>query len=142
MKTTIPLLAMVFLFCVVFMNADQKLKPKEQEYLENAMNTELQFTLPLKEAKKAWKRIEKFIKKYSEMKLKISDDNVIETLSPTAGMTRYGYRATQKILGEAAEIAIACTYGNAYTREQANKNAHLLAYYAQTGDLIPKLVEK
>ena len=142
MKKIVFLTAAALLICAIPVFAHQELKPKEQEYLENAMNTELQFTLPLKEAKKAWKRIENFIKKYSSMKIKASDDSVIETLQPTAGMTRYGYRATQTLTGEEAETAVACMFGNIYTREQANKNAHLLAYYAQSGELIPKLVEK
>lgn len=142
MKKTIVILAVALFIGVLTGYAHQVLKPKEQEYLDNAMDTQLQFKLPLKEAKKAWKRIEGFIEKFSSMKIKIADDTVIETLNPTAGMTRYGYRATKKVEGEEAEIAVACTFGNVYTQEQANRNAHLLAYYAQTGELIPKLVEK
>lgn len=142
MKKTTWFVVVAILVCSIFSIANQKLKPKEQEYLDNAMNAELQFTLPPKEAKKAWKNIESFIKKYSSMKIKIADDNVIETLQPTAGMTRYGYRATKKQVGVEEEIAVACTYGNIYNREQANKNAHILAYYAQTGELMPKLIER
>ena len=142
MKKITCFLVFVVLFSASAFADQQKLKPKEIEYLEEAMNTELQFTLPLKEANKAWKRIESFVKKYSEMNIKVADDEVIETLAPTAGMTRYGYRATKTVFGEEAEIAVACTYGNAYTREQANKNAHILAYYAITNELMPKLIEK
>jgi len=63
-------------------------------------------------------------------------------LTNIEGMIRYGYRSTQTPSGEEMEIAVACLFGNAYPREQANKNAHLLAYYAQTGELIAKFVEK
>jgi hypothetical protein len=142
MNKTISLFIIFVFVCSTASMTDQKLKPKEQEYLENVMNAELQFKLPLKEAQKAWKRIETYIEKYSSMKIKIEDENIIETLQPTAGMTRYGYRATKKEIGEEAEIAVACTYGNAYTREQANRNAHILAYYAHNNDLIPKFIEK
>ncbi|MCJ7582429.1 MAG: hypothetical protein MUP98_18090 [Candidatus Aminicenantes bacterium] len=57
-------------------------------------------------------------------------------------MMRYGYRATKNPSGEDIEFAVACSFGNAFSREQANKNSHILAYYAQTGELIAKLVDK
>lgn len=142
MKKTLSLFTIALLCCGLTVLGSQKLKPKEVEYLEKAMDAELQFKIPVNEAKKAWKRIESFIKKYSSMKIKISDDTVIETLPPTRGMIRYGYRATQTASGEEMEIAVACSFGNAFSREQANKNSHLLAYYAQTGELITKFVEK
>ena len=142
MNKTLSLFVTAVLICSVAAIAGQKLKPKEQEYLEAVMAAELQFRLPLNEAEKTWKKIENFIKKYSSMKIKIADDNIIETLHPTAGMTRYGYRATKKEIGEESEIAVACTFGNAYTRDQANRNAHILSYYAQTDELIPKFIEK
>lgn len=142
MKKTLSLLTIGLLFCGLSVLGSQKLKPKEVEYLEKAMDAELQFKLPVDEANKAWKRIETFIKKFSSMKIKISDDTVIETLPPTRGMIRYGYRATQTPSGDEMEFAVACSFGNAYSREQANKNSHLLAYYAQTGELIAKLVDK
>lgn len=142
MKQTISLFMVAFLCCGAILFGSQKLKPKEIEYLEKAMDTELKFVLPVEEAEEAWKRIKTFIKKFSSMKIKISDDTVIETLPPTRGMMRYGYRAIQTPSYEGMEIAVACTFGNAFAREHANKNAHLLAYYAQTGELITKLVEK
>jgi len=40
------------------------------------------------------------------------------------------------------EYAVACSFGNVYSREQANINAHILAYYAQTGELMAKFVDK
>lgn len=142
MKKTLSLFTITLLCCGLTILGSQKLKPKEIEYLKKAMDAELQFKIPVNEAKKAWKRIESFIKKYSSMKIKISDDTVIETLPPTRGMIRYGYRATQTASGEEMEIAVTCSFGNAFSREQANKNSHLLAYYAQTGELIAKCVEK
>lgn len=142
MKKTLTLSTIVFLCCGLTVLGSQKLKPKEVEYLEKAMDAELKFSLPVNEAEKAWKRIETFIKKFSAMKIKISNDSVIETLAPTQGMTRYGYRATQTSMGEEMEIAVACSSGNAFSREQANKNSHILAYYAQTGELMGKFVDK
>ena len=142
MKKTFSLITIALLCFGLTVLGSQKLKPKEVEYLEKAMDAELQFKLPVDKANKAWKRIETFIKKFSSMKIKISDDTVIETLPPTRGMIRYGYRATQTPSGDEMEFAVACSFGNAYSREQANKNSHLLAYYAQTGELIAKLVDK
>jgi hypothetical protein len=142
MKKTLSLLTIALLCCGLTVLGSQKLKPKEVEYLEKAMDAKLQFKLPADKANKAWKRIETFIKKFSSMKITILNDTVIETLAPTRGMMRYGYRATQTPSSEDMEFAVACSYGNAYSSEQANKNAHLLAYYAQTGELIAKLVDK
>ena len=142
MKKTLSLCTIALLCSGLTVFGSQKLKTKELEYLDKAMQAELQFKLPVDEAKKAWKRIKSFINKFSSMKIKISDDTVIETLPPTQGMIRYGYRATQTPSGEEMEFAVACSCGNAYSREQANKNSHLLAYYAQTGELIAKLVDK
>lgn len=144
MKKTLSLFTIALLFCGLTVLGSQKLKPKEVEYLEKAMEADLQFTLPADEANKCWKKIESFIKKFGSMKIKISDNTVIETLPPTRGMIRYGYRATKNPSEEGGdmEFAIACSFGNAFSREQANKNAHLLAYYAQTGELIAKFVEK
>lgn len=116
------------------------MSPEEQEYLNKAMETPLTFTIQREDAEEAWGWIKKFIGKYSSMRIQKETDYLIETYTPSG--IRYGYSATRSPRGDEVEFEVKCFSGNVFLEEEAERNAHILAYYALNGEVMPKFVNR
>lgn len=123
--------------------------PEDAAYLKAAMATPLTFTVPAEKSEETWSRINSFISKHSSMKIQTASDYIIETYNPGAG--QFAYSANRATRGDAAEFTVACVSGGpivlyfkgfAHQEKQAEHNAHLLAYFAVTGEVRETLVVK
>ena len=103
--------------------------------LARAMATPLTFTVPKDKSDEAWGRVNSFIARYSTMKIQTASDYIIQTYNPTDKFNAYGYTANRMTKGDAVEISVDCVYVESY-QKQAIRNAHLLAHYAATGELV------
>lgn len=128
--------------------AKDKLTPEEQAYLDKALNTPLTVTIPKEISDDAWGRIQVFIARYSDMKFQTSTEFVIDTYKPTEGKTKfgsntnYGYSANRLPMGDQVEIQVNCMVPPLFSKKSARHNAHILAYFAVTGELMPQLLKK
>jgi len=118
--------------------------PSEQQYLAQVMETPLEFTMPAHEADAAWGRAQSFIGKHSELKFLVVTDHVMNTYKPRGSEMVFGYSATRTPMqGDDVEIAVQCETGNGYAARKAQRNAHILANYIQTGALPhPELIAR
>lgn len=119
------------------------LTPDEQAFLSKAKAFPLEFTVSNEEAEMAWGRAQSFIGRFSSMKLQTATDYVIQTYNPSASGVAYGYYVTKTPLGESTQFNVQCNTGNIFAMADAESNAHILAYYMSTGELVnPKVIMK
>lgn len=111
--------------------------PAEQEYLDAAMIHPTTFTIPKSASGDAWGRAQSWIGKYSSMKIQTVSDYVIETYNPTKNELDYGYSVTKTPTTDSVEIEVKCASGNMFDGASAVQNAHLLAYFVDTGKPTP-----
>jgi len=111
---------------------------EEQTYLAKAMPFPLEFTIPKGEADEAWGRAQSFIGRYSSMKLQIATDFILQTYNPSG--IDFGYYVTKTPMGDNVQITVRGLTDSWFAVAAANKNAHILAYYIKTGELIPRLI--
>lgn len=118
--------------------------PGETDYLERVMQTSLTFVLPGEKGDEAWSRIKEFIGEHSTMKIQSVADDRIETVQP-ARIGEYGYSAS-RVGAEGSQtftVSCLCQPGSSGENEQARqRNAHILARYALTGEIMPRLIAK
>jgi hypothetical protein len=72
------------------------------------------------------------------MKLQVTTDYVIQTYNPNqndAGI-EYGYDVTKTPSGADVQFDVQCSTNNMFEGGQAAQNAHILAYYMATGQLL------
>jgi len=130
--------------CAVYMDqAPKATTPNESAYLEKAMSTPLTFTVLKDKAEEVWSRINVFISKYSSMKIQVANAYNVETFNPMDAIS-YGYSASKLQKGEEFEFTIACFTGGAFggQKNRPAQNAHVLAYYALTGEIIERLIAR
>ena len=136
-KTIVILVMCLLAGCVT---TTSQLTPGEQTYIAKAKAFPLEFTIPKSEADEAWGRAQCFIGKYSSMKLQIVTDFVIQTYNPINHDVKYGYYVTKAPMGDKVQITVQCNVGNMFFHDEAITNAHILAYYIKTGEIVPRLI--
>lgn len=141
MNKALPITLLIFITACSFAPR-QAVTPEEAAYLSRAMATPLIFRLSLDRSDEAWGRIQSFIGRFSSMKLQIATDYVIETYNPAGSSVLFGYSATRTDLPDECEIEVRCMYSNTFTGNDAIQNAHILALYALTGELMPRLIRR
>ena len=123
----------------------KELTPR-QIYVQKALKTPLKFEVPKDKAEDTWGRIQVFISKFSSMKIQTATDYIIETFNPTKREfgAKYGYKATKTPLGDKVEFEVSCFPGEDTKLYNffADGNAHFLALFALTGELIDEAVAR
>jgi hypothetical protein len=115
--------------------------PVEQQYLDQVNQFPLQFTVPKTKAKDSWGRAQSFIAQYSSMKIQTVTGYVIQTFNPTE-TGNFGYTVTKTPADQNVQFTITCIYADDGDSDDANLNAHILAYYMSTGTLNEKFIEQ
>ncbi len=117
--------------------------PGETAYLERAMQEPLTFVVPEAKGEEAWTRIKEFIGEHSTMKIQTLSDARIETVRP-AKPGEYGYSASRVSSEGNHTISVSCHCPDPSeeTGKVRERNAHILAHYALTGEIMPKLIAK
>lgn len=140
------------------LSADQTPSPDEQAYINKVKMFPLEFSVSNAEAIDAWHRAESFISRFSLMKHQTGRGYIIPTyfmkyqtgreyLIPTYNSSQlgvsFGYCVTMTPLKELVRFSVQCNAENVFKAANANINAHILAYYMETGDLpYPRLIKK
>ena len=112
-----------------------ELTTPEREGLSAAMAHPLTFTVPKEQAGDAWGRAQSFVGRFSSMKLQTATEFIIQTYNPVGSSVAYGYYVTRTPLGADHQFEVQCVYGNMFSAQDANTNAHLAAHYIATGQL-------
>jgi hypothetical protein len=139
-------------------SADQTLSADEQAYIDKVKVFPLEFSVSNAEATDAWHRAESFIGRFSLMKHQTGRGYIIPThlipdqtgrdyLIPTYNSSElgvsFGYYVTMTPMKELVQFSVQCNAENVFKATNACVNAHILAYYMETGDLpYPKLIKK
>lgn len=138
MKKLFVLFVIVCLGAACAQVLDIVYEPKTQEERTDyamLLKEPLTFAVPKDQAAEVWGRIQSFIGKYSNMKIQIATDFVVETFNPPDGW-HLAYRANKAPAGEVVEITVECFDGYIIgSSRRAKMNSHVLAYYARTGEL-------
>jgi hypothetical protein len=113
-----------------------ELTQEEKAYLEKARKQPLEFTVSEEKSDKIWGRAQSFIAKHSSFKLQNTTDYVIQTYYPTSGDAQFGYKVIKTEMNNGVEITVDCFTGNVFMQKDADTNAHILAYYLKTGELV------
>jgi len=117
--------------------------PREQAYLQRALRTPLQFKVEKEKDDIVWGRINSWISRFSSMKVQVANDYMIQTYNPVGFLIpKFGYTASRIPMGDKTGFEIRCSYSGQFSENTANQNAHILAHYALTGEVIPKLIFK
>jgi len=120
--------------------------PEEEAYLENVWATPLDFLVPNEKAETVWARIQGFIGKYSTMKIQIATDYVVQTYN--AEYEEFGYTATKTPDVTHTKFSVRCqtVLTNSFSltdySKQTELHGHILAYYAITGEVIPRFIKQ
>ncbi len=113
----------------------------EREYLNRAMQSELTFQVPANESDAAWGRVRGFMDAHSSMPVSVSTDAVLQTDDP--GDSRaFGYVARRASNESGSQFLVQCLPGkDPRKKECAVQNEHILAHYARTGEIVPRLIK-
>lgn len=139
-----------FLFFLLIACAAPQLAPEDQVYLNRAMACPLIFIIEKDHIGEAWSRAQTWIAQYSDMKIQISTDYVIQTYNPTkmgaefiAPVVKYGYSITSVLNSTSYTITVQC-FSNTLIMSKAgiDRNSHILAYFIQTGEIKPQFIYK
>jgi hypothetical protein len=133
----------------VYLEPPKAANDEDAAYLERATQTPLTFMVEVSKGDETWSRVNSFIAKYSSMKIQTASDYIIETYNPTEG--KFGYSANRATKEDRAEFTVNCAPGPGiigikfdimHGDKIAEQNAHLLAFYALTGEIRESLVVK
>lgn len=143
---------LLFLICVVLGGCAtlKEMTPEEKAFMEKARQMPMSFSLPKSETD-PWGRAQSFVHKYSSMKLQTATDFVIDTYNPTASSMgaslQYAYTVSRAPIGDIYEYTVECrARGNEWglslnqISERCRENAHILAYYMKTGEIMPSCI--
>jgi len=125
--------------------ATQYVKPayssEQQAYVDSIMGRPLELNIEKAKVGDAWGRAQAFVSKYSDMKLQIATDYSIQTVD-SYRIFMFGYSVTKTPTKDGFTITVDCNSANSLsgsTRDwllkDMNLNAHILAYYIETGEL-------
>ncbi len=109
--------------------------PEIQAYDEIVRAQPRNFTIPTSEAEEAWSRAQQFIGTYSGYKIQVATDYVIQTYTGNSGV-RYGYGVTRLLSGDTTTFDVKGFSSSSLLDGHARYNAHILAYYMRTGELM------
>lgn len=133
---------MIMVFIIGACAARVPLTQEQRDFAGRANNYPTSFTLPNEQAEEAWGRAQVFIATYSNMKLQIATQYVLQTFNPVGNWPRYGYNVTRMQSAGETQFAVQCMCSNMFNGKQAQQNASMLSYYMVTGELEPRFIYK
>ena len=94
--------------------------------------------------KEAWGRAQSFLARFSNMKMQTVTEYVLDTYNPLKNsggvknmFVAYGYSVSRTpSVGGTTLISVKCVSNNMFANEYAKRNAQILAYYIENGELV------
>jgi len=126
-----------------------QLSAEDEASLKEAMAMDLRFVVPRDHAIDSWDRAQDFVNRYSTMNLRTATDSLITSYEtpppdlaalPTATQTRFGYSVRRYRDLSGIGYLVQCTPSVKTGEKDADQNAHLLAYYIQTGTVCDRCI--
>lgn len=138
-------LVTVLIIVVMFLTmaacaARRPLSPAEAAYARAVLAQPTIFMLSNEKAVEAWGRGQVFVAQFSNMKIQIATDNVLQTYNPIGGGIKYGYSLTRMPMGDQTQFIVQCVVNNVFSRGNASQNAHALALFMVSGELMPQYI--
>jgi len=132
MKKIFVLSTVVCFFLISSMFSQEK---DDSGFMVKMDKAPLVFSVSKDKSDEIWKRINFFITEYSMTKIQVATEFIIETNNPGT-MGEFAYSASRTTKGDSVEFKVKCV-GPSGSEKLADRNAHVLAYYAATGESIP-----
>jgi len=121
--------------CSLFISSMFSQEKYDSGFMAKMDKAPLVFSVPNDKSDEVWKRINFFITEFSMIKIKVATEFIIETNNPGT-MGEFAYSASRTTKGDSVEFKVKCI-APAGSEKLADRNAHVLAYYAATGESIP-----
>ena len=120
--------------------------PEQEAYMTRARQCPLTISVAKgSEAEIAWSRAHSFITQYSSMKIQTATEYTIQTYNPIRRggfKIDYGYSLSKLLTEDDVQMTVRCFSNNEYADHLVDHNAHLLAHYMKTGELMPELINR
>jgi hypothetical protein len=142
MQKVLILAVIVFLAAACIIPPPVATTPEEVDYLAKVNAQPLTFRVLAAQSNDVWGRIQSWISRFSIFrKIKTVSDYVIETELATP-MSGTAYSAQRAPMGEQVEFTIrGWDSFDTFSQANATLKAHILAYYAATGELIARFIK-
>jgi uncharacterized lipoprotein len=140
MKKIISIIFLVML--LVGCAARQPMTQAERDRFDKIRAYPTTFTLPNEQSEEAWARAQSFIAQYSNMKIQIATQYLLQTYNPTGAIPTYGYNVSRMPSGDKTQFTVQCISGNRFAGKEAQQNAATLSYYMATGDLESRMIHR
>lgn len=119
------------------------LTAQEKAYASAMRAFPTEFSVPKDQSDEAWGRANRFLSKFSVLRLQMATDMLLTTYNPYK-IGQYGYEITRMSGRENVTFNVECSSftGNIFSdeRHEANQNAHIAAYYIATGIVEPYFI--
>jgi len=118
------------------------ISPEIQAYDMRVLNQPTMFTIPTEQAEEAWARAQQFIATLSSYRIQTATDYVIQTYMTDSTWPQFGYSVTRTISGNGTTFVVKGYCSNRFSTDRSQYNAHALAHYMVTGELIEQRINR
>ena len=122
--------------------AGQQVTPEIQAYDTRVMSQPTSFSLPTENSTEAWSRAHQFVATLSSFRMQTVTDYVIQTYMMESAWPKYGYSVTRTTSGDRTNFSVQCFCTNRFSGKNAEYNAHALAHYMVTGEVIDQRINR
>jgi hypothetical protein len=121
-----------------------QVNPEIQAYDRRVMRQPTSFSDPIKDSEVAWSRAQQFIATLSSFRVQTSTDYVIQTYMMKSAWPKYGYSVTRtnSADGDSVHYIVQCFCTNMFSGDRAEYNAHALAWYMVSGEIIDQRINR
>jgi hypothetical protein len=121
--------------------ADQVIHEVNAKHNKDGTDSIIIFSMPKEQADEAWSRITAFLTNYGPGMAEITEFELATLAYSQGNGNDYAYSVKKMPIGNEVKFTAHCAYqGYIYKTGWSSQNVHILALYALTGELIPKLV--
>lgn len=114
--------------------------PADAEFLRQAESAPLVFRVPKERAEEIMGRAQSYLGLYSRIKIQTATPFLVETYGGDPYRPATSYRIVRRDVGSEAEITVITWSTNEFWRDATKRNAALLSYYLQTGEINQVLI--
>ena len=138
------LLVFIIISGILFLTgcAAKQITPEIQAYDRRVMSQPTSLSVPSENSEEVWSRAQQFIATLSSFRIQTATDYVIQTYMMESSWPKYGYSVTRTTSGDRTNFIVQCFCTNMFSKDRANYNAHALAHYMITGEVIDQRINR
>ena len=122
--------------------AAKQVSPEIQAYDSRVMAQPTTFSVQIEKSEEVWSRAQQFIATLSSFRIQTATNYVIQTYMTESSWPKYGYSVTRTTNGDRATFVVQCFCTNMFSKDRATYNAHALAHYMVTGEVIDQRINR